>query len=195
MIFFQIIGVSIKLSSYGSGGAVTLILNVNGSLSDLITFFFVKIFRERLKEMLLYIQYNMDKLSKSELFQIISQQSKNIAALTKQVKQLIDVNKQLIERNKPVPAPRTEKIMEQPIPAPRKNVKKMIKEYEENIKPIPPPRTKIKQVNKALKGYTESYEVTVIDDKDPLVQLQKNKTKTRILYQKHIRIHERFEVY
>ena len=44
--------------------------------------------------MLLYIQYNMDKLSKSELFQIISQQSKNIAALTKQVKQLIDVNKQ-----------------------------------------------------------------------------------------------------
>ena len=40
MIFFQIIGVSIKLSSYGSGGAVTLILNVNGSLRDLITFFF-----------------------------------------------------------------------------------------------------------------------------------------------------------
>ena len=102
--------------------------------------------------MLLYIQYNMDKLSKSELFQIISQQSKNIAALTKQVKQLIDVNKQLIERNKPVPAPRTEKIMEQPIPAPRKNVNKMIKEYEENIKPIPPPRTKIKQVNKALRA-------------------------------------------
>ena len=59
--------------------------------------------------MLVYIQYNMDKLSKSELFQIISQQSKNIAALTKQVRQLIDVNKQLIERNKPVPAPRTEK--------------------------------------------------------------------------------------
>ena len=67
--------------------------------------------------------------------------------------------------------------MEQPIPAPRKNVKKMIKEYEENIKPIPPPRTKIKQVNKALKGYTESYEVTVIDDKDPLVQLQKTRQK------------------
>ena len=93
------------------------------------------------------------------------------------MKQLIDVNKQLIERNKPVPAPRTEKIMKQPIPAPRKNVKKMIKECEENIKPIPPPRTKIKQVNKALKGYTESYEVTVIDDKDPLVQLQKTRQK------------------
>ena len=127
--------------------------------------------------MLLYIQYNMDKLSKSELFQIISQQSKNIAALTKQVKQLIDVNKQLIEQNKPVPAPRT-KIMERPIPAPRRNVKQLVKEYEENIiTPVPPPRTKIKQVNKALKGYTESYEVAVIDDKDPLVQLQKTRQK------------------
>ena len=120
----------------------------------------------------------MENLSKSELLQIISKQSENVAALTKQVKQLIDVNKQLIERNKPVPAPRTKKSMKRPIPAPRKNVKQMIKEYEENIiTPIPPPRTKIKQVNKALKGFTESYEVTVIDDKDPLVQLQKTRQK------------------
>ena len=131
----------------------------------------------------------MENLSKSELLKIISKQSENVAALTKQVKQLIDVNKQLIEQNKPVPAPRTKimerpipapctKIMERPIPAPRRNVKQMIKEYEENIiTPIPPPRTKIKQVNKALKGYTESYEVTVIDDKDPLVQLQKTRQK------------------
>ena len=120
----------------------------------------------------------MENLSKSELLQIISKQSENVAALTKQVKQLIDVNKQLIERNKPVPAPRTKKSMKRPIPAPRKNVKQMIKEYEENIiTPIPPPRTKIMQVNKALKGFTESYEVTVIDDKDPLVQLQKTRQK------------------
>ena len=49
----------------------------------------------------------MEKLSKSELLEIISKQSENVGALTKQVKQLIDVNKQLIERNKPVPAPRT----------------------------------------------------------------------------------------
>ena len=87
---------------------------------------------------------------------------------------------QLIELNKPVPAPRTKvasKIMERPIPAPRKNVKQMIKEYEENIKPVPPPRTKIKQVNKALKGFTESYEVNIIDETDPLVQLQKTRKK------------------
>ena len=120
----------------------------------------------------------MENLSKSELLQIISKQSENVAALTKQVKQLIDVNKKLIERNKPVPAPRTKKSMKRPIPAPRKNVKQMIKEYEENvITPIPSPRTKIKQVNNALKGFTESYEVTVIDDKDPLVQLQKTRQK------------------
>ena len=120
----------------------------------------------------------MKNLSKSELLQIISKQNENVAALTKQVKQLIDVNKQLIERNKPVPAPRTKKSMKQPIPAPRKNVKQMIKEYEENIiTPAPPPRTKIKQVNKALKGFTESYEVNIIDEKDPLVQSQKTRQK------------------
>ena len=119
----------------------------------------------------------MENLSKSELLQIILKQNENVTALTKQVKELIDVNKKLIERNKPVSAPRT-KIMERPIPAPRRSVKQMVKEYEENvITPVPPPRTKIKQVNKALKGFTESYEVNIIDEKDPLVQLQKTRQK------------------
>ena len=108
---------------------------------------------------------SLEKLSKSELLQIIFKQNENVAALMKQVQQLIELNK-------PVPAPRTKvasKIMELPIPAPSKNVKQMIKEYEENIKPVPPPRTKIKQLNKALKGFTESYEVNLIDETDPLV--------------------------
>ena len=132
----------------------------------------------------------MENLTKSDLMQITLEQNKNVAVLTKKVNQLIDLNKQLIKRIKqPVPAPRTKimerpipapctKIMERPDPAPRKNVKQMVKEYEENIiTPVPPPRTKIKQVNKALKGFTESYEVTVIDEKDPLVQLQKTRQK------------------
>ena len=81
----------------------------------------------------------MENLSKSELLQIIFKQNENVAALTKKVNQLIDLNKQLIKRIKqPVPAPRT-KIMERPIPTPRKNVKQMVKEYEENIiTPVPP---------------------------------------------------------
>jgi len=71
----------------------------------------------------------------------------------------------------------------------------MVKEYEESIippppqfrdgykptpkprtikpikKPVPKPRTKIEQTNKALKGYTKSYEISIKNDKDPLVQL------------------------
>ena len=116
---------------------------------------------------------SLEKLSKSELLQIISKQNENVAALTKQVQQLIELNK-------PVPAPRTKvasKIMERPIPAPRRSVEQMVKEYEENIKPVPPPRIKIKQVNKALKRFTESYAVNIIDETDPLVQLQKTRKK------------------
>ena len=52
-----------------------------------------------------------------------------------------------------------------PTPAPRKNVKQMVQDYEDNIiepppefrddyKPTPLPRTKIEQVDIALKGYT-----------------------------------------
>ena len=86
-----------------------------------------------------------------------------------------------------VPTPITKK----PIPAPRKSVKKMVKEYEDNIilpplefrddykpaprtvkKPVPTPRTIIKQTDNALKGYTKSYEISIKNNKDPLVQMQ-----------------------
>ena len=79
-----------------------------------------------------------------------------------------------------------------PIPAPRKSVKQMVQDYEDNIiepplefrddykptpkprnkKPVSLPRTKIKQVDEALKGYTKSYEIGIKNDKDPLIQLQ-----------------------
>ena len=79
-----------------------------------------------------------------------------------------------------------------PIPAPRKSVKQMVQDYEDNIilpppefrddykpipkprtkKPTPLPRTKIEQVDKALKGYTKSYEIGIKNNKDPLAQLQ-----------------------
>ena len=89
-----------------------------------------------------------------------------------------------------------------PIPAPRKSVKQMVKEYEDNIilpplefrddykpipkprnkKPTPLPRTKIEEVDKALKGYTKSFEISIKNDKDPLVQLQ----NTRLAIENHI---------
>ena len=67
-------------------------------------------------------------------------------------------------RDKPVPAPRTKK----PVPAPR------------TVKPVPAPRTKIEQIDKALKGYTKSYEISIKNNKDPLVQLQN--TRKAIAY-------------
>ena len=89
-----------------------------------------------------------------------------------------------------------------PIPAPRKSVKQMVKEYEDNIilpplefrddykpipkprtkKPTPLPRTKIEEVDKALKGYTKSFEISIKNDKDPSVQLQ----NTRLAIENHI---------
>ena len=80
-----------------------------------------------------------------------------------------------------------------PIPAPRKSVKQMVQDYEDNIiqppipkprnkKPTPSPRTKIEQVDKALKGYTQSFEIGIKNDKDPLIQLQ----NTRLAIEYHI---------
>ena len=84
-----------------------------------------------------------------------------------------------------------------PIPTPRKSVKEMVKQYEDNIiqppaefrdnykpvpaprtkknavkKPVPTPRTIIKQTDKALKGFAKSYEINIRNNRDPLVQMQ-----------------------
>ena len=73
-----------------------------------------------------------------------------------------------------------------PVPTPRKSVKQIVQDYEENIilppiefmddykpvptprtkqhavkKPVPAPRTKIEQTDKALKGYTKPYEISI----------------------------------
>ena len=126
---------------------------------------------------------SLKKLSKSELIKLL---------LKKEKKPKIIV----VDDTKPVPAPRTYK-SRRPVPTPRKSVKQMAKEYEENIilppsefrdnykpipaprtkqnavqKPVPTPRTKIEQTDKALKGYTKSYEISIKNNKDPLAQMQ-----------------------
>ena len=104
------------------------------------------------------------------------------------IKQNLEI-KNLLQQNMPQqPTPITKK----PIPTPRKSVKQMVQDYEENIilpppefrddyKPIPKPRTKkpvpqlrtkIEETAKALKGYTKSFEISVKNDKDPLIQLK-----------------------
>ena len=98
--------------------------------------------------------------------------------------------KLLLKQDKPV--------KRRPVPTPRKSVKQMVKQYEENIilppmqfrdnykpipaprtkqhvvkkKPVPTPRTIIKQTDKALKGFTKSFEIDIKSNKDPLTQMQ-----------------------
>ena len=78
----------------------------------------------------------------------------NLGKLTKS--QLIEL---LLQSQKPVPTPRQIVQDNKPIPAPR------------NKKPIPTPRTKIEQAVKAFRGYTQSYEIGIKNDKDPLIQM------------------------
>ena len=94
----------------------------------------------------------------------------------KSVKSMVDAYEQNIIfpplefRDKPIPAPRNFIIppplqfRDKPIPAPR--TKKPVPA------PVPAPRTKIEQTDEALKGFTKSFEISIENNKDPLVQLQ-----------------------
>ena len=117
------------------------------------------------------------------------------------IKLLLKVNAiKPIKIDTTVPKPR------RPVPTPRKSVKDMVQQYEDNIiipppelrddyKPIPAPRTKkpsekpvpekrtiISQVEKALKGYTKSFDIELRDKKDPLLQLQKSRRAVEYLF-------------
>ena len=92
--------------------------------------------------------------------------------------ELID---KIIKSSKPTPAPRTKK--EKPTPAPRtKKEKPTPAPRTKKEKPTIEPRTKINKLDQALKGYTKSYEITIKNNKDPLLQLQ----NTRIALASHI---------
>ena len=116
---------------------------------------------------------NLHNLTKSQLINLL-------------IKQNLEIKKLL--QQQPIPTPITKK----PIPAPRKTVKQMIQDYEDNIiepplefrddyKPTPKPRTKkpfplfrtkIEEKAQAMKGYTKSFEISIKHKKDPLAQLQ-----------------------
>ena len=88
--------------------------------------------------------------------------------------------KQMVQEyeNSIIPPPLEFRDGYKPIPAPRKSVKQMAQEYEDNIippipkprtkkqVPTPLPRTKIEQVDKALKGYTKSFEIDIKNNID-----------------------------
>ena len=102
--------------------------------------------------------------------------TRSLSNLTKS--QLISL---LIKQNLEIKKLLQQNIQQQPIPTPHKSVKQMVQDYEDNIiepplefrddykpkpkprtkKPTPLPRTKIEQVDKALKGYTKSFEIGI----------------------------------
>ena len=105
-----------------------------------------------------HIHMNKKDLSKSELIKLLLKQEKKKPEII------------VVDDTKPVPTPRTYK-PRPPIPTPRKSVKQMVQDYEDN-KPVPTPRTKIEQTDKALKGYTKSYKISIKNNKDPSAQMQ-----------------------
>ena len=132
---------------------------------------------------------DLSKLSKSQLIGLL-------VKLDSQIQKLLSHD---TKQQQPIPTQITEK----PIPAPRKSVKQMVQDYEENIilpplefrddykttpkprtkKPVPLLRTKIEEKAQAMKGYTKSYEINIKNNKDPLEQLK----NTRKAIENHIK--------
>ena len=87
--------------------------------------------------------------------------------------------KQSVMKPKPVPAPRTYKPVpalrtykpRPPVPTPRKSVKQMVQDYEDN-KPVPAPRTKKHVVEKPVPAPR-----TKIEQKDKALSLMKSASK------------------
>ena len=113
---------------------------------------------------------DLKNLTKSQLINMLLKQNAEIKLLLQQNVKQQPKNDNDIEPNRPIPAP-------------RKSVKQMVQDYEDNIilpplefrddykpipkpktkkqVPIPLPRTKIEQVAKALKGYTKSFKISI----------------------------------
>ena len=139
---------------------------------------------------------DLKKLSKSELIKLLSKHEEKKPEII------------IIDDHKPIPELRTYKPVpthRRPTQTPRKSVKQMVQEYQENIippptqfrddykpvavprtkqnavkKPVPTPRTKIEQTKNDLKGYTKSYEISIKNNKDPLVQMQNTRKAIEI---------------
>ena len=135
---------------------------------------------------------DLKKLSKSELIKLLLKQNarkpmddkpvpkprrpvptprKSVKDMVKEYEDnIISPPPQFRDDHKPIPLPRTKKLLQSPIPTPRTK------------KPVPEKRTIISQVEKALKGYTQSFDVELRDKKDPLLQLQKSRRAVEYLF-------------
>ena len=131
--------------------------------------------------------YNIDmekkdpkKLTKGQLIKLLLKKVSNHEDLLDNDPFKDEVVQEPTKRIKPTPPPRTGKWESaKPKPIPRKSAN------EDGYKPIPKPRTdrplqipKIKELNRALKGYTKSYEIELQDNLNPLNHFIKTRPKT-----------------
>lgn len=125
----------------------------------------------------------------------------------KKLSKLIIWRKKKKSMKQPVTTNRLDKLGEsvkfksrKPVTTPCESVKHMVQQYEDNIilppiefrdklmpaprtkktQPVPTPRTQITQIEKAIKGFTKSFKISLKTDKDPWVQLQ----NTRLVIEK-----------
>ena len=151
--------------------------------------------KSKISDHILMDKKNLKNLSKSELinkiYQLLLKQQKPkiiivddtkqrrpVPTPRKSVKDMVQQYENNIilpppefqDRYKPFPTPRTKKPLQAPIPTQRTK------------KPVPEKRTIISQVEKALKGHTQSFEVELRDEKDPLVQSQKSRRAIEYLF-------------
>ena len=145
----------------------------------------------------------LEKLSKSELIELLLQKNETIndkprpvptprrpiPTPRKSVKDMVQQYEDNIIspppefRDKPIPLARTKKPSQAPIPTPRtKNPLQAPIPTPRTKKQVPEKRTIISQVEKALKGYTQSFDVELRDKKDPLLQLQKSRRAIEHLF-------------
>ena len=151
---------------------------------------------------------NLSQLTKEQLIELLIASQRPVPMpRTKKVtpvpkpRQSVQQMIQNYETNiiKPIPAPRMKKrIMEKPIPVPRRPIPKPRKK---KVAPIPKPRTQITQLRSAFHKFTNSYEIGIKNVADPLVQLSETRLAisqflTRLLTQSNgIKFMETMRIY
>ena len=113
-------------------------------------------------------------------------QTKPIPTPRKSVNQMAREYEQNIIMSHPTPVPAIRKKRATVLPPSETVSVKQIPVYTAEVKQINPiklPRTIIKETNKALKGFTSSYEISINNSTDPLLQLQ----NTRLAVGYHIK--------
>ena len=103
---------------------------------------------------------------------------KSVKQMVKEYEDIIQPPEQFRDAYKPIPKPRTDRPlkMQNARRPPKPTRKPPVPQVEEHITNVPVP--KIKELNKALKGHTKSYEIELQDNLNPLNHFTKTRPQT-----------------